>query len=105
MRTTRTEDVTALLEDIAAFEIGLDQYFGDLEPQGIIDTLLTGKINSLLAFCQAFGWSELVVHLRKMTPLRGNAVVSLSTLQDFVIPEARRLLAAKDQHSEEGRTY
>jgi len=31
-----------------------------------------------------------------MTPLEGNAVESLSTLQDFVIPEARRMLAATD---------
>src|SRR5450759_1904319 len=31
-----------------------------------------------------------------MTPLRGNAVESLSTLQGFVIPEARRLLAVTD---------
>jgi uncharacterized protein (TIGR02391 family) len=95
MNPTRTEALTAVLDDISAFEIG-QEYYDDLEPQGIIDTFLTGKINSLLAFCQTLGWSELVAHLRDMPPLRGNAAESLSTLQDFVIPEARRLLAATD---------
>jgi len=93
---TRTGAVAAVLDDISSFEINLNHYYEDSEPQGVIDTLLTGKINSLLAFCQTLGWSDLVAHLRHMTPVRGDAVESLSTLQDFVIPEARRLLAATD---------
>jgi uncharacterized protein (TIGR02391 family) len=96
MPPTRTEALTAVLDDIAAFKIQWDQYHDYLEAQWSIDSLLSGKINSLLAFCQTLGWSELVAHLRGMTPLRGNAPESLSTLQDFVIPEARRLLAATD---------
>src|SRR5258708_20638145 len=96
MNLTRTEALSAVLDDIAAFEIKVNDYWADLEPQGSYDTFLTGLINSLLAFCQTLGWSELVAHLRDMTPLRCNAVESLSTLQDFVIPEARKLLAATD---------
>ncbi|MBI5281632.1 MAG: hypothetical protein HY858_08130 [Candidatus Solibacter usitatus] len=96
MQATRTEAVNAVLDDIAAFEIELDHYYGDLEPQGVIDVLLSGKINTLLAYCQTFGWSELVPHLMNLTPLRGSAVETLSMLQDFVVPEARRLLASSD---------
>ncbi len=96
MNLTRTEALSAVLDDIAAFEIKVNDYWADLEPQGSYDTFLTGLINSLLAFCQTLGWSELVAHLRDMTPLRGNAVASLETLQRFVVPEARRLLAASD---------
>src|SRR5258708_6034312 len=96
MNRTRTEAVTALLDDLAAFEINRTDYWDDLEPQGMYDTTLTGLINSLLAFCQTLGWSELVGHLRDVTPLRGNAVESLEILQRFVVPEARRLLAASD---------
>src|SRR5664279_1091016 len=40
--------------------------------------------------------SDLVTRLRNMTPLQGNAIESLSTLQGFIVPEARRLLAATD---------
>ncbi|MFQ5744169.1 MAG: TIGR02391 family protein [Acidobacteriota bacterium] len=54
------------------------------------------KINSLRAFCQLLGWSELVAQLQGMTPLRGNAIESLVIVQSFVIPEARRLLAGSD---------
>jgi hypothetical protein len=58
MSMTRTEAVTAVLDDISAFEINLNQYYEDSEPQGFYDTWLTGKINSLLAFCQTLGWSD-----------------------------------------------
>jgi hypothetical protein len=96
MHPTRTEALTAVLDDIAAFQINYDQYHEYLEAQWSIDSWLCGKINSLLAFCQTLGWSEIFTHLQGMTELRGNAPESLSSLQDFVIPEARRLLAATD---------
>ena len=99
MPQTRTEALAAVLDDLAAFEIGLNQYYDDAEPMGVIDAVLTGKINSLRAFCQTLGWSELVAQMQDMTPLQGNAVESLSTIQAFVIPEARRLLAGTDIES------
>ncbi len=99
MPQTRTEALAAVLDDLAAFEIGLNEYYDDAEPMGVIDTLLAGKINSLRAFCQTLGWSELVAQMQDMTPLQGNAVESLSIIQSFVIPEARRLLAGTDIES------
>lgn len=96
MTRTRTEALSALLHDIAVIRINVNDYWADSEPQGYYDTLLTGLINSLLAFCQTLGWSELVGHLQGMTPLHCNAVESLETLQRFVVPEARRLFAASD---------
>jgi uncharacterized protein (TIGR02391 family) len=96
MHQTRTEALSALLDDLAGFEIKTDDYWADLEPQGYYDNLLTGLVNSLLAYCQVLGWTELVVHLRDMMPFQGNAVESLETLQRFVVPEARRLLDASD---------
>ena len=99
MPHTRTEALAALLDDIGAFEIPLNPYYDDLEPQGVIDSILTGKIDSLRAFCQLLGWSELVSRMQGMTPLRGNAVECLEVVQTFVIPEARRLLATTDIES------
>jgi uncharacterized protein (TIGR02391 family) len=96
MPETRAGALTAVLDDLARFEIGLNDYYDDAEPQAVTDNVLTGNINSLRAFCQLLGWSELVVSLQEMTPLRGNAIESLETLQSFVIPEARRLLATTD---------
>lgn len=93
MLQTRTEALAAILDDLAAVEISLNDYYDDAEPQAVIDNILTGKINSLRAFFQMLGWSELVAQMQDMTPLRGNAIESLATVQAFVIPEARRLLA------------
>jgi uncharacterized protein (TIGR02391 family) len=95
MTPTRTEALTAVLDELSAFEVPCG-YFADAEPQGIIDSVLSGKINCLLAFCQTLGWSELVAQLRGMIPLRCDAVEALSTVQGFVIPEARRLLTVTD---------
>ena len=88
----RVEALTSLLDELEALKIDLNQYYGDLEPQGVIDAVLTGKIDSLRAFCQTLGWSDLVASIRDVTPLGGNAVESLEVIQSFVIPEARRLL-------------
>src|SRR4051794_12152796 len=96
MPHTRAKSLTALLYDVAAFEISLNPYYDDLEPQGVIDNILTGKLDSLRAFCQLLGWSELVSQMQDMTPLNGNAVECLEIVQTFVIPEARRLIATTD---------
>jgi uncharacterized protein (TIGR02391 family) len=96
---TRAEALREILDDLAAFELDLNAYYGDAEPQGVYDSVLSGKINSLRAFCQTLGWSELVAHMQGMTPLQCNAVESLGRIKGFVIPEARRLLAVSDIES------
>ena len=96
MKHIRIDALTAVLDDLDAFEINLNMYYDDAEPQGVIDSVLTGKIESLLAFCQTLGWSEIVTSMRDRTPLHGNAVESLELIQSFLIPEARRLLLKND---------
>ncbi|HEY9752686.1 MAG TPA: TIGR02391 family protein [Coleofasciculaceae cyanobacterium] len=96
MPQSRAAALKALLDDLASTEIGLNDYYDDAEPQGIIDNVLTGKFDSLRAFCQLLGWPELVGHLKNMTPLRGNAIESLAIVQNFVVPEARKLLETAD---------
>ena len=88
----RIDAPTAVLDDLDAFAIDLNVYYDDAEPQAVIDNLLTGKIESLRAFCQTLGWSDIVTSMRDMTPLHGNAVESLELIQSFAVPEARRLL-------------
>src|ERR1035437_4223391 len=94
MTQNRIDALNSILDDLDTFEIELNIYYDDLEPQGVIDNVLSGMINSLRAFCQLLGWSELVTHMQNMTPLRGNAVESLASIKAFVIPEARKLLAS-----------
>ena len=96
MSQTRIEMLSGLLDELACFELGPADYWEDAEFREAYDSHLTGLINSLLAYCQTFGWSELVGHLRDMTPAQCNALESLETIHRFVIPEARRLLAASD---------
>lgn len=96
MKHIRIDALKSVLDELESCRIDLNQYYSDLEPQGIIDVLLTGQIDSLRAFCQTLGWSDLVTSMRDMTPLRGNAVESLEVIQSFVVPEARRLLLKTD---------
>ena len=96
MNHIRIDALRSVLDELEAVRIDLNQYYGDAEPQGIIDALLTGQMDSLRAFCQTLGWSDLVTSMRDMTPLRGNAVESLEVIHSFVIPEARRLLLKTD---------
>jgi len=96
MAKSRTEALMNVLDELATFEVPLNPYYDDAEPQGVIDNILSGKIDSLRDFCQLLGWSELVATMEGMTPLRGNAVEALELVQSFVIPEARRLATASD---------
>jgi len=96
MAPSRSAAVAAVPDELDQFKFGLNTYYDDPEPQGVIDRVLSGKIDSLLAFCQLLGWSELTAQLRGLTPVQGNAVQALEVLQRFVIPEARGLLATTD---------
>jgi uncharacterized protein (TIGR02391 family) len=92
----RTEALNEVIDEINAFEIDYEAYFEDAEFQSAQDRLLSGKIDSLCAFCQVLGWDELVTRLRGMLPPHGNAVASLEIIKRFIVPEARRLLATSD---------
>jgi uncharacterized protein (TIGR02391 family) len=94
--------LSGLLDELARFELSPGDYWEDAEVREAYDSYLTGLINSLLAYCQTLGWSELVGHLRDMTPAQCNALESLETIHRFVIPEARRLLAASNIEKAQG---
>ena len=96
MKHNRVDAITSILNDLEDFRIDVNQYWSDAEPQGFYDTVLTGMINSLSAYCQTLGWTELLTKLQEMKPLRGNAVESLELVKSYIVPEARRLLANTD---------
>lgn len=50
MTSKRAEALLRLLDELDEFEIPLNPYYDDLEPQGVIDNPLSGKINALRAF-------------------------------------------------------
>lgn len=89
----RTEALTAVLDDLASFEVKPNDYLEDLEPQHFIDNVLRGKIESLRVFCRTLGWVELEKLIQEMLPLQGNAIESLELIQSYIIPEARKLLS------------
>ena len=96
MNRIRIEALSAVLDELASFEIDWNQYYSDLEPQSFFDIALTAKINSLRLFCKALGWSSIVKSLDDLTPLGGNAFEALEIIQSFVIPEAHRLRSETD---------
>jgi uncharacterized protein (TIGR02391 family) len=104
MPELRSETLERILDDIDRFSFTLNEYFDDAEPMGVIDSLLTGKINSLIAFFQILGWQVLYTQIENMTPVRCNAVEILDKLKNVIIPEARRqiqLLNLEDIRNED----
>lgn len=96
MTQHRADAINKMVADLEAFEIDLNQYNEDLEPQGWYDTDLTGKLDALSCYCKALGWSELSDVLSELLPLRGNAVEALERTKGYVLPEVRRLLDQTD---------
>jgi len=88
---TQADAVLSLAEDLEGMNFSLNDYYDDIEPQGVIDNVLTGKINTLRVYCETIGWLGLARRLQELTPLRGNAVEAMELVKSFIIPEVRRL--------------
>ncbi|SFM91777.1 TIGR02391 family protein [Marinobacter pelagius] len=104
MSKVRSEALSNLLEELEGFELNLNQYYDDAEPQSIIDSHLSGKLEALAHYCQAFGWSELAETIDKQLPLRCSAQETLSVIQGYVLPEIRHLVEQVDVDSEPAPT-
>lgn len=96
MDKSRSEALERLVSDLENFEINATEYFSDLEPQGFYDTVLNGKVETLMSFCNALGWSDLSATLKTVLPFRGTAVEVMEQVKGFVLPEMRRLMAQSD---------
>jgi uncharacterized protein (TIGR02391 family) len=96
MAKPRSEALDRLVSDLETFKIELNQYYDDLEPQGVYDRVLTGKLDALAGFCSTLGWSELSVHLKALLPFQGSAVEGMEQVQGFILPEIRQLLEKTD---------
>jgi uncharacterized protein (TIGR02391 family) len=92
MSTIRTEALEKIVSELEAFEINLNAYYNDTEPQGVYDSVLTGKIDALAHFSQALGWSDLSVQLQQLLPLQFTAPEAMERVQGYVLPEIRRLM-------------
>ncbi|MGA0609445.1 hypothetical protein [Caldimonas sp. KR1-144] len=87
--------VLSVAEDLEGMTFSLNDYYDDLEPRGVIDSVLTGKINTLRVYCQTIGWQGLAGQLKKLIPLRGDAVEAMELVKSFIVPEVRRLAVVK----------
>src|SRR5262245_44708234 len=92
MTSARSEALTRLLDELEAYEINLNHYYGDSEPQSVYDSHLSGKLDALALFCRKLGWSDLAGQVQELIPLQLNAPEALTRVQDFVLPEIRHLL-------------
>lgn len=96
MSSIRSKALTRLLDELESYEISLNAYYGDLEPQGVYDSHLNGKLDALALFCRRLGWADLADQVQLLIPLRGNAPMALTRVQDFVLPEIRYLVEHND---------
>jgi pyrimidine deaminase RibD-like protein len=94
MRLERKEAIRKLLADLTIDFIDTQQYFADLEPQGIYDTLLRGKLLALVSYLKTLGRNDLSDSVKDFLPLHGNAVEALTFISDHVRPEVLALLEA-----------
>jgi len=91
----RASAVLSVAEDLEDMNFSPKDYYDDLEPQSVIDSILTGKINTLRVYCETIGWRGLTQRLKELMPIRGNAIEALELVKSFVIPEVRRLAIVK----------
>ena len=96
MTTHRVDAINKLVAELDAYEINLNLYNSDLEPQWDYDNDLTGKLDALSCYCNTLGWSELSSVLVELLPVNGGAVGALKRTQGYVLPEVRRLLDITD---------
>lgn len=89
--------VLSVVKDLEGTDFSLNDYYDDTEPQGVIDNVLTGKINTLRVYCETIGWRGLARRLQELTPLRGDAVEALELVKNFIVPEVRRLIIVPAQ--------
>jgi len=107
MTSARSEALTRLLGELESYEINLNDYYGDLEPQSVYDSHLTGKLDALTLFCRKLGWPDLANQVKELLPLRRNAPEALTRMQSFVLPEIRHLLEHTeiDQQPDPNETF
>lgn len=91
----QADAVLSVVQDLEDFKFTLNDYFDDLQPQSFIDSVLSGKLESLSVYCETIGWHGPTQILRKLLPLNGNAVPAMELVKSFVIPEVRRLVTVK----------
>ncbi len=96
MTAHRADAINNLVVELDAYEINLNLYNSDLEPQWDYDKDLTGKLDALSCYCKTLGWSELSSILAELIPVNGGAVVALKRVQGYILPEVRRLLDITD---------
>jgi hypothetical protein len=85
----------SVVKDLEDTNFSLNDYYDDLEPQGAIDSVLTGKVNTLRVYCETIGWRGLAQQIEELMPLRGNAVEAMELVKSVIIPEVRRLAVVK----------
>lgn len=92
MTHEKAQAIRKLVTDLTVDFIDTQQYFDDLEPQGIYDTLLRGKLLALISYLKQLGRNDLSDSVEQFMPLHGNAVEALTFISDHVTPEVLDLL-------------
>jgi pyrimidine deaminase RibD-like protein len=92
MTPDRKTAIRKLLGELTVDFIDTQQYFEDLEPQGLYDTALRGKLLALVSYLKLIGRDDLSASVEQFLPLHGNAFEALTFINDHVTPEVMSVL-------------
>lgn len=92
MTKANSQALRQLLSELTLDFVDTQQYFSDLEPQAVYDTMLHGKLQALRGHVRSLNRPDLCEALDAVLPICGNAVDALTLVSDYVAPEIRSQL-------------
>jgi len=87
--------VIEVTNEIEGVKYTLNDYLDEIDLRSVIDSILNGKLNTLRVYCDRVGFPGLAAQLNELLPLRGDAVEAMELVNNFIIPEVRRLVVVK----------
>ena len=99
MSSIRSDAISKIISDLESFEITPNDYFEIPKLQNFIDTVLSGKLDTLACYSQTVGWSHIAGAIQELLPVEFTAFQAQERVQGFILPEVKHLLAESDVDS------
>lgn len=99
MSSIRSDAISKIITDLETFEIKANDYFEIRELQIFLDTVLSGKLDTLSCYAQTVGWSHIAGSIQELLPVKFTAFEALERCQGFILPEIKHLLSEFDVNS------
>lgn len=87
------ENIISALDQI---DPNVYRYYDDAEPASYYDSHIEGLLTALLQHCEDLGWVQLIKFIQKQIPVRFTATEVLLSINNYIIPETKRMLELVD---------